>query len=184
MIKKRALIPLATGFEELEAVTVVDLLRRAKIDVIVAGLTGKQPVTGSRGVLLVPDVSLADVLNDDFDLIVLPGGLTGAHYLRDDLRIIKLLQRHDRQGSMLAAICAAPLVLLQAGLLTGKSVTAFPGVLDTQNADYRYTANAVEQSSNVLTSRGPGTAIDFSLLLIEQLLGLTQKQEVESGLVR
>ena len=181
---KRVLVPLASGCEELEAVTIIDLLRRAQLDVVVAGLTGIEPIKASRGVVLVPDVALDSVLQDEFDLIVLPGGLPGAQILRDDARIIALLQRTYAAGARVAAICAAPMVLLQAGLLTGKSVTAYPGVLVETGVDYRYTGSAVEQSERVLTSRGPGTAMAFALVLIESLLGIEKRQEVEAELVR
>jgi 4-methyl-5(b-hydroxyethyl)-thiazole monophosphate biosynthesis len=96
---KRVLVPLASGCEELEAVTIIDLLRRAQLDVVVAGLTGIEPIKASRGVVLVPDVALDSVLQDEFDLIVLPGGLPGAQILRDDVRIIALLQRTYARGA-------------------------------------------------------------------------------------
>lgn len=181
---KRVLVPLAAGCEELEAVTIIDLLRRAQIDVVVAGLSGIEPVKASRGVVLVPDVALDDVLHQYFDLVVLPGGLLGAQLLRDDARIISLLQRVYEQGAMVSAICAAPMVLLEAGLLAGKTVTAYPGVLDAVNGDYVYTGSAVEQHERVLTSRGPGTAMTFALTLIESLSGLDERKVVEAELVR
>jgi 4-methyl-5(b-hydroxyethyl)-thiazole monophosphate biosynthesis len=184
MITKRVLVPLAQGCEELEAVTIIDLLRRARMDVVVAGLIGREPIKASRGVVLLPDVALDDVLNDWFDLVVLPGGLPGAQFLKDDARIIALLQRVYAQGAQVAAICAAPMVLLQAGLLAGQSVTAYPSVLAESEATYQYTGAAVELSGRVITSRGPGTAMDFALTLIEGLLGLEKRRAVEAELVR
>ena len=123
------LVPLAQGCEELEAVTVVDLLRRAGIDVITAGLDA-QPVRASRGVTLVPDMSLEAALQLEFDMIVLPGGLPGADHLRDDPRVIGLLKKMAAADRYTAAICAAPRVLAHAGLLDGKRATSFPGALD------------------------------------------------------
>jgi len=181
---KRVLVPLAAGCEELEAVTIIDLLRRAQIDVVVAGLSGLEPIKASRGVVLVPDVALDDVLMQHFDLVVLPGGLSGAQLLNDDVRIIELLQRAYRDGASVAAICAAPMVLLKAGLLSGKSVTAYPGVLDATQTNYHYTGSAVELSDRVITSRGPGTAMAFALTLIEFMSGVVTRELVEAGLVR
>ena len=180
----RVLVPLANGCEELEAVTVIDLLRRAGIDVVVAGLADG-PVTASRGVRLLPDRVLDDVLGEDFDMIVLPGGLPGADHLDADPRIHTLLQRMAEQGRFTAAICAAPKVLLSAGVLDGRSATAYPGVLDgSVTAATRLLQDAVVVDGRVVTSRGPGTAMDFALTLIEQLLGSQQRSTVEKALVR
>jgi 4-methyl-5(b-hydroxyethyl)-thiazole monophosphate biosynthesis len=180
----RVLIPLANGCEELEAVTVIDLLRRAGIEVVTAGLTDG-PVTASRGVVLIPDRSLDQVLDDDFDMIVLPGGLPGADHLDVDPRIHALLQRMAEQERYTAAICAAPKVLLNAGLLDGRRATAYPGIIDglmTENS--QLLADAVVTDGKVVTSRGPGTAMDFALTLIEQLLGAAKREEVETPLMR
>ncbi len=180
----RVLIPLANGCEELEAVTVIDLLRRAGIEVVTAGLTDG-PVKASRGVVLIPDCSLDQVIDDDFDMIVLPGGLPGADYLDADPRIHALLQRMAEQERYTAAICAAPKVLLNAGLLDGRKATAYPGVIDglmTENS--QLLAEAVVTDGKVVTSRGPGTAMDFALTLIERLLGAAKREEVETPLMR
>ena len=178
------LVPLAQGCEELEAVTVVDLLRRAGIDVITAGLDA-QPVRASRGVTLVPDMSLEAALQLEFDMIVLPGGLPGADHLRDDPRVIGLLKKMAAADRYTAAICAAPRVLAHAGLLDGKRATSFPGALDVDavpGIDYQQAP--VVMDDKVITSRGPGTAMDFALTLIETLVGKQQRDEVEAGLQR
>ncbi len=178
----RVLVPLAPGCEELEAVTVVDLLRRAEIEVVTAGL---EPgvVRASRGVRLVPDALLEDVLDQDFDMIVLPGGLPGADHLDYDPRIQELLERIPAAGGYAAAICAAPKVLAHAGLLDGREATAYPGVL----ADFtqvRAVDAPVVEAGRVITSRGPGTAMDFALTLVERLAGPARREAVEAGLVR
>lgn len=180
----RVLVPLANGCEELEAVTIVDLLRRAGVEVVTAGLTDG-PVTASRGVVLVPDKPLDAVLGEEFDMIVLPGGVAGADNLDADPRIHGLLQRMAEQDRFTAAICAAPKVLLNAGLLDNRHATAYPGIIPEEQAGSTTLQDApVVVDGKVLTSRGPGTAMDFALTLIEQLLGAAKRQEVERPLVR
>ncbi len=178
----KVLVPLAQGCEEIEAVTVIDILRRAGVTVVSAGLDDK-PVRASRGVMLVPDTTLDTVLNDEFDMIVLPGGQPGTSNLKADKRIIALLQKMAQQGKHVAAICAAPSVLATAGLLEGKRATSFPGSLNKfNNIDLQRAA--VVEHGNVVTSRGPGTAMDFALALAERLAGGAKRREVEAGLQR
>ena len=176
------LVPLAQGCEELEAVTLIDLFRRAGVAVTVAGLEAG-PVTASRGVVLLPETTLDAVLDQDFDLVVLPGGLGGAQRLEADQRIAALLRRMTEQGRYVAAICAAPKVLVSAGLVSGREVTAYPGVLDGQ-PDIKLSSAAVVRDGMFITSRGPGTAMDFALTLIEILCGRAKRDEVESALQR
>jgi len=178
------LVPLAQGCEELEAVTVVDLLRRAGIDVITASLD-EQPVHASRGVTLLADMSLDAALALEFDMIVLPGGLPGADHLRDDPRVIDLLKKMAAADRYTAAICAAPRVLAHAGLLDGKRATSFPGALDVAAVPgIDYQEAPVVMDGKVITSRGPGTAMDFALTLIETLVGKQQRDAVEASLQR
>ena len=180
----RVLVPLAQGCEELEAITVVDLLRRAGIEVVTAGLD-EQPVRASRDTVLIPDTTLDAVLNTEFDMVVLPGGLPGADHLCDDPRIIELVTRMANNDRYIAAICAAPRVLAKAGLLDGKSATSFPGAIDIETIpgiDYR--SDAVVTDGKLITSRGPGTAMDFALQLIELLTGKEKRNEVEAALQR
>lgn len=180
----RVLVPLAAGCEELEAVTLIDLLRRAGIEVVSAGL---QPgiVKASRGTQLVPDTLLDAVLHDDFDMIALPGGMPGAQHLKEDPRIISLLKKMAEQDKYTAAICAAPAVLAEAGLLAGKRATSYPGFLDRLDVPgMAYLKDAVVADGKILTSRGPGTAMDFALALIEVLSGKAKRDEVEAGLAR
>jgi len=178
------LIPLAQGCEELEAVTVIDLLRRAGVEVTTVGLDDR-PVKASRGTVLMPDTTLEAVLDRDFDMIVLPGGLPGADHLNNDPRIHTLLLQMTDAGKYTAAICAAPKVLASAGLLNGKHATSFPGALDNVQTDnLQYEQAAVVVDGKVITSRGPGTAMDFALTLIEHLLGRAKRDEVEAALQR
>ncbi len=178
------LIPLAPGFEDLEAVTLSDLLRRAGIEVVVAGLQ-RGLIQGSRGIRIEPDAYLDDVLTRDFDLIALPGGLPGAEHLRDDARVQTLLRKMAAAGRYTTAICAAPMALAQAGLLDGKQATAYPGVLASLKlANTRSSSDSVVVDGKVVTSQGPGTAMDFALTLIELLTSKATRHQVESGLVR
>lgn len=179
---KSVLVPLAQGSEDLEAVTVLNILRRADIKAVSASLDG-QPIRGSRGTLIVPDMSLDDALKGDFDMVVLPGGQPGTNNLKADARITALVQRMASADRYVCAICAAPSILASAGLLDGKRATSFPGSLDGFPAVSRQ-AQAVVEDGKLITSRGPGTAMDFALTLVERLLGKTKRDEVEAGLVR
>ncbi len=178
------LIPLAQGCEELEAVTVIDLLRRAAINVVTAGLDDK-PVKASRGTVLLPDTTLEQAMQQDFDMLVLPGGLPGADHLNQDPRIHSLLKKFIENNKYIAAICAAPKVLASAGLLKGRHATCYPGSLDEVDTEgVMFEQKPVVIDGRIITSRGPGTAMDFALVLIEQLLGKARREEVEAPLQR
>ncbi|MBD3754744.1 MAG: DJ-1/PfpI family protein [Gammaproteobacteria bacterium] len=179
------LVPLAQGCEELEAVTIIDLLVRAGIGVVTASLDDERVITASRGVQLVAQTTLDAVVDQVFDLVVLPGGLPGADYLQQDERIIKLLQKTAAAGGYVGAICAAPKVLVTAGLLDNRRATSFPGVIDRTPAEgMTYLNQAVVIDDKIITSKGPGTAMDFALTLIEKLKGSSVRQQVEQGLQR
>lgn len=178
------LVPLAQGMEELEAVTIIDLLRRAGIEVVTAGLDAN-PVKGSRGTVVIPDTTLDFALERQYDMIVLPGGLPGATNLEADSRIISLVKKMAGNDQFTAAICAAPKVLARAGVLEGKRATSYPGVLDpAQWPQVRQENRAVVTDGKVITSRGPGTAMDFALELIRSLAGQDKRNQVEAGLQR
>jgi len=179
---KTALVLFADGSEELEAVTIIDILRRAEINVTVAGLSAG-PLRGSRGTVLLPDTTLDEELTHDYDMIVLPGGQPGTNNFKADERVIQLLQRMSNADKYVTAICAAPSVLATAGLLDGKQATSFPGALDLFQQVSQQTT-AVVEDGKLITSRGPGTAMDFALTLVERLAGLSKRQEVETGLHR
>lgn len=180
----RALVPLAQGCEELEAITITDLLVRAGIDVTTVGLDD-QPVIASRGARIIPDTHIDAVINETYDLIVLPGGLPGADHLRDDERVQALLKKHARSDKFIGAICAAPQALASAGLLSGKHATSYPGILEAIGDDsIEITSSAVEIDGKIITSRGPGTAIDFTLTLIELLEGPEIREKINKQLVR
>lgn len=181
----RVLIPLAQGCEELEAVTIIDLMVRAGIDVVTASLDDERCITASRGVQLMAQTTLEQALLQPYDMVVLPGGLPGATYLQQDERIIQLIQQMDAAGKDVAAVCAAPKVLVTAGVLNGKRATSFPGVIDKTPAEgMQYVTDPVVVDGNVVTSRGPGTAMEFTLVLIARLMGEDVRQTVEKPLQR
>lgn len=178
------LVPLAEGFEELEAVTIIDLLTRAGVEVVSAGLV-PGTVTASRGVVIVPDTTLDEALERDYDMVVLPGGAPGAERLDKDERVKTLLKKLADSGKLTAAICAAPKVLASAGMLDGRNATSYPGFIDKMDVPgMSYSEEAVVQDGKVITSRGPGTAMDFALYLIEVLVNKAKRDEVEAALVR
>ena len=179
----RVLVPVAPGTEELEAVTIIDLLRRGGVEVVVAGLE-PGPIKCSRGVVLVPDVLLSEVIGEDFDLIALPGGGEGSRRLAASEALKEALKTALAAGKRVAAVCAAPEALRQAGLLEGRRVTSYPGSLSADDPSFTYVEESVVVDGQVTTSRGPGTSMDFALSLLEQLVGKDKRQKVEHGLMR
>lgn len=180
----RVLVPVADGFEEIEAVTAIDILRRADVEVVVAGLA-PGPATGSHGITITPDCTLDEALSQDFDMVMLPGGLPGADNLERDERVTRLIQQMAGAGKYTAAICAAPKVLAAAGVLDGRRATSYPGFLSADRTPgLSVTDEIVEQDDKVITSRGPGTALDFALALVENLTGRRRRDAVEAALQR
>ena len=170
MNDERILVPLADGFEELEAVAVIDVLRRADLDVVVAGLAPGTPV-GRSGIAIGTDTTLDAVDLDAITMVVLPGGMPGTEALAADERILGLVRRLNAEGRRTAAICAAPLVLRAAGIIDGVEVTSHPSVRDKLGAAVVLDAPRVVRSGPVVTSQGPGTAIEFALELVSELEG-------------
>lgn len=180
----RVLVPLAPGFEEIEAVTIIDILRRADIEVITAALS-ENPVMGSHGITVQADRQLDEVLHENFDMVALPGGMPGSRTLREDARVLQLLQRHAARGLRTAAICAAPSALAMAGVLEGRTATSFPGFLDaTATKGLTVSEAPVVIDGTIVTSRGVGTALEFALTLIAELRGPAARQEIEGKLQR
>ena len=167
---KKVLVPVADGCEEIEAVTIIDVLRRAGADVTVASV-GELQITASRGVRLVADTTIETCADTAFDLIVLPGGMPGAEHLRDSAPLIMMLKRQEHEGRLFGAICAAPAVVLHHhGLLAGRRATTHPGFVDTLDNRTAVDSRVVVDGTCV-TSRGPGTACEFALKLVELLYG-------------
>ena len=181
-MKKRVLVPIADGIEEIEAVCIIDVLRRAGADVTVASVNDLT-VTASRGVKLVADCCIDACADREFDLIALPGGIPGAEHLRDDPHLLKLLEDQQTRQRLYGAICASPAVVLQHhGLLKGREGTCHPGFADRLKNTEKLEARVVVDG-NCITSRGPGTAIEFALKLVEQLFGAAKAEEVAKPMV-
>lgn len=182
MAAPTALIILAEGFEEIEAVAPIDILRRAGVEVTVAGLSGTS-VKSARGVSVTADRPL-DRGNSNFDAIVLPGGGIGAKNLAASEAVKSLVQEFHRQGKWVCAICASPaLVLGPAGVLKGKSATCFKGMESGFGPEVRYLNQKVVSDGNVLTSQGPGTAVEFALSIVEKLAGPEKSAKIRSDLL-
>jgi 4-methyl-5(b-hydroxyethyl)-thiazole monophosphate biosynthesis len=170
-MNKRVLVPLADGFEEIETMTIVDILRRAQIDVTIASV-GDKTVTGRSKVKVVADCNIDDALKENpYDMIVLPGGLPNAYTLRDDKRVTEAVAKAHKEGRFVAAICAAPAVLQEAGVLTDAKATNYPGVRSDLPEEI-YVEKSVVESGKIITSRGPGTAMEFALALVRKLAGI------------
>lgn len=178
----RALVVLAEGAEEMEAIITVDVLRRAGVEVVLAGLDGADPVTCSRKVRVVPDTSLAAAGND-FEVLVLPGGAEGARRLAQSSAVGTLLREREQRGALVAAICAAPMALARHGVFAGRRMTSHPSVAETVGAHGKIADDPVVDDGNLVTSRGPGTAFPFALHLVERLCGADKAAEVKKPMV-
>jgi 4-methyl-5(b-hydroxyethyl)-thiazole monophosphate biosynthesis len=165
----RVCVLFAEGFEEIEAVTIVDVLRRAEVETVSAGIASRE-VTGSHGITLRADTTLAAAAAERWDLVVLPGGMPGARHLRDDAGVQALLAAQHAAGRRIAAICAAPIALAPAGVLEGRRATSYPGYAE-QLGGARYLEEPVVVDGPLITSRGPGTALPFALALVAELAG-------------
>jgi len=174
-------IILADGFEEVEAMAVVDVLRRAEIEVVIAGLN-EGPVSSARNVRVIPDTGIDEIKSEDFDMIVLPGGQPGSDNLNADGRVKKLIQDFSAKGKLTGAICAAPYVLANAGVLEGKHATSYPGFKDKMGSVI-YEEKSVVEDGNVLTSRGPGTAICFALAIVRRLIGQEKAAQIKEAML-
>ncbi len=177
----RVVVPLADGFEEVEAMAIVDVLRRAAIDVVIAGLHAGV-VESARKVKVIPETTIDTIRTEDFDMIVLPGGQPGSDNLNADERVKTLVRDFCSKGKLTGAICAAPYVLAAAGVLEGKRVTAHPSYRD-RLGNSRYEENMVVEDGNVLTSKGPGTALCFGLAIVEKLKGKEMASAIKEGML-
>ena len=174
---KKVFIHLANGFEEVEAITPVDVLRRAGCEVTMVSVTGKRDVISARGVVVQSDKLYEDMDYSQADLILFPGGQPGSDNLTKHEGLKKVIFGFHRQGKMIGAICAAPMVLANAGILEGKRVTCFPGT-ESRLKGVICTGNAVEIDGNIITGKAAGAAMKFSLALVEQLISKSKSDEL------
>lgn len=180
-MEKKCFVFLADGFEEIEALATVDMLRRAGMDVVTVSINEGVQVTGAHGVAVCADitVSMADVA--DAEWLILPGGLPGATNLAACQPVVEMLQAQDRRGGNIAAICASPaMVLAPIGLLSGRKATCYPGC---EVEGPVFTGADVEVSGNIVTGRGPGLTMKFALAIIEKSLGRSKADEVAAGML-
>ena len=182
---KRVVVPLAHGFEEIETITVVDILRRAGVSVTMASVEKEAPpgaIEGRSGIKIVPDRPISELQASDFDMLVLPGGLKGAQALQKDAHVARLLEDFQKTDRYIAAICAAPIVLAAHGMIAGRRLTSHPSVKD-QLAGAVYDDHRVVIDGRLVTSRGPGTAMEFAMALVEILEGRKKMEEVRDAVL-
>ncbi len=178
------LLPLAKGFEELEAVALIDVMRRGGIEVRTAYLEDELQgdlVLGANGITIQADTSIKNVIVDDFDMMVLPGGWGGTYALAENARVQELLKEFKAK-KVVGAMCAAPFALKKAGVL-GEKYTAYPGAVDEIDHPGYVSDQKVVVDGNVMTSQGPGTAVCFGLAIVERLVGKETMQQIKEGML-
>jgi len=184
-MSKTALIIASDGSEDIELSTTSDVLRRANVNVTIASLQDKDTITLARQISLNVDKHFKDVLNQEFDAVILPGGQPGSDNLAADKRVGEILKKHEGKGKIVAAICAAPIAFKSHGIAPGGTLTAYPGFGDKlKEGGYTFSEeNVVVHNNNVVTSRGPGTAFDFALKIVELLAGNEVSSSVRKALL-
>ncbi|MDQ6960294.1 MAG: DJ-1/PfpI family protein [Mariprofundaceae bacterium] len=181
----RVLACFTTGVEEIEFIAVVDILRRSNVEVVMASLDGKS-VTGRSNITMEADAALPDVMNEAWDMVVLPGGLPNAHLLRDDANVRAVVGRLRDERKSIAAICAAPTALAAYGITQGMRVTSYPACqeeMETLQPSSVYVDDAVVEDDFLTTSRGAGTAVEFALRLVARLCGEGKSEEIRQSIV-
>jgi 4-methyl-5(b-hydroxyethyl)-thiazole monophosphate biosynthesis len=178
---KKALVALANGFEEIEAVSIIDILRRGRIHVVAAGVGGRTLI-GSHQIAVVAEKEIEEVSGDEFDLICLPGGMPGTMELANSDVLGKMLVKQNEAGRLIGAICAAPTVLEKQGLLAGKEFTSHYSARD-KIEEGKYSEDRVVVDGNIVTSQGAGTAIEFALRLVEILGDEEQAQRIAQAVI-
>ena len=186
MATKSALIIGSNGSEDIELIVTSDILRRADVNVTIAGLQDEREIMLARQAKLQVDALFKDVMGADFDAVILPGGQPGSDNLAKDTRVGEMLKRHEKGGKIVAAICAAPIAFASHGVAKGGTLTSYPSVKDKiVEAGYHYAEveKVCVHNGNVVTSKGPGTAFDFALKLVELLVGAEKAETVKKALL-
>ena len=180
----KVLVPVANGNEDIETITIIDVLRRGGIDVTVASIHDTKNIELARGCKVEADVLLTDVAEQMFDAVALPGGIPGAENLRDCALLVDILEKHDIEDALLAAVCASPAVVFGThGFVVEKQATCYPGFEDGLTGAEYIADQPVVMDGNILTSQGPATAIVFSLTILGNLEGYETAQKVADGLL-
>ena len=179
---KTIFVFLADGFEEIEALTPVDILRRAGLSVKTVSVMEEQVVAGAHGVPVLADVMFDEINAEDAEMILLPGGLPGATNLDAHQGLSQMILDFAKEEKPLAAICAAPLVFGNRGLLEGKKATCYPG-FETYLKGAQYTAALVEKDGNFITGKGPGAAMEFAFAIVEKYCGMDKVNELKQGMM-
>lgn len=178
----KIMVFLANGFEEIEALTVVDILRRANLTCDMIGLEDIY-VKGAHDILVKANKVIDDIDCNEYDGIVLPGGLPGSTNLRDSYKVIDIIKKYNSENKLVAAICAAPIVLEKAKVIDGKNVTSYPGSIDANSSKYNYKEESVVVDGNIITSRGPSTAMLFAYEILNYLGYSKISEELKSGML-
>ncbi len=168
-VQLKIIVFLAEGFEEVEAITVIDYLRRVGVDVDTVSITEQNEVEGAHSIKVIADLLIDDIKQEDYDGLVIPGGMPGATNLRDEKKVIDIVKKMNGGNKLIAAICAGPIVLEKAGVISGKKVTSYPG-FDKELLSANYTEEKVIKDGNIITSRGPALAVDFAIEIVGYLL--------------
>lgn len=179
---KKAALFLAKGFEEIEALGTVDILRRAQIEIDTVSITDYNIVTGAHNIAVTADKTFNDTDFGHYDMLILPGGMPGAKNLNEHIDLKNLITEFNSKGKYIAAICAAPMILGGMGLLEGKRATCYPG-FEAELIGAKITGDNVVVDNNIITGKGPGLVFDFGLRLVELLMGLQIKRDVQNGLL-
>ncbi|GAA0836946.1 MULTISPECIES: DJ-1 family glyoxalase III [Marinomonas] len=180
----QVLVPIANGNEDIEAITIIDVLRRGGVEVTVASVHEVKNITGANGCKIEADVLLTDVADVQYDAIVLPGGMPGAEHLRDCELLIDMLEKHDIQDALLCAICASPAVVFGThGFVVDKQATCYPGFESGLTGAQYMADQPVVMDDNIITGQGPAAAMTFSLAVLANLNGYESAQEVANGLL-
>ena len=180
----KVLVPVANGSEDIETVTIIDVLRRGGVEVTVASIHGEKLITAARGCKLEADVLFTELGDSLFDAVVIPGGIPGAEAMRDHPPLIDLLEKHDIQDALIAAVCAAPsLVLGTHGFVVDKQATCYPGLQEGLKGATYSAEEPIVMDGNILTGQGPAVVMAFSLAVLANLVGYEKAQEVADGLL-
>lgn len=181
-MQEKYMLILTDTFEEVEAITQVDFLRRATILIDMISITGTLKVTSNRGITVIADDLIENVNLDDYSGIIIPGGLPAAFNIRDDKRVLDIIRKFDSEKKLIAAICAGPSVLAKAGILSKKNATIFPG-MEKELLDANFVDDAICVVDNIITARGAGLSLEFAYTLVRKIKGKVQEKQLRAASV-